>query len=362
MPLKIIRQDITKIKCDAIVNPSNRHLKPGGGADLAIHNAAGKKLYEYCQTLGGCAVGSAVVTPAFKLPARYVIHTAGPDWLKEENPREILASCYRECLKLAAERKCKTVAFPLIGAGTYGCPRGDVLRIATKVISEFLFENEMLVYLVVYDKDSFDVSQKVFSDVASFIDDNYVTEHAMMRASLSGATGGRIVGGRPADERFAERKVSQMRSSELQSEEIVASAAPMSDAMDFGSAAPLLSLDDMIRNMDKGFADTLFFYIDKKGITDVECYKRSNVDKKTFSKIKCNKNYKPSKVTAISFAIGLKLDSKETEHLLRSAGFSLSNNNLFDVIIQYFTTTGKYEDIFDVNEILYKYDQVTLGV
>ena len=364
MPLKIIRQDITKIKCDAIVNPSNRFLKAGGGADLAVHNAAGKKLDEYCQKIGGCEVGHAVVTPAFKLPAKYIIHTAGPDWLKEEKPEEILVSCYRECLKKAAEHRCKAVAFPLIGAGTYGCPRGDVLRIATKVISEFLFENEMLVYLVVYDKSSFDISKKVFSDVASFIDDNYVASHSFMHPSFNQA----FCGG------FEERKSMSERHEKREKEEGIfgdarscddmtfGSAAPLCESMVLGNAAPSVSLDDMIRNMDKGFAETLFFYIDKKGITDVDAYKRSNVDKKTFSKIKCNKNHKPSKVTVISFAIGLKLDKGETEHLLRTAGFSLSNNNLFDVIIQYFVTTGKYEDIFDVNEVLYKYDQVMLGV
>ena len=352
MPLKIIRQDITKINCDAIVNPSNRFLEPGGGADLAIHRAAGEELYKYCQQIGGCEVGKAVITPAFNLPCRFVIHTAGPNWFKVENPEKILTSCYRESLKLAVENDCESVAFPLIGAGAYGCPKADVLRVATKVISEFLFENEMLVYLVVYDKNAFDVSKKVFADVSAYIDDNYVAEHSEMRVFFN--------------EEYAEYTSStpkNFRKRRIEAEHDIAEkkmCVPMCNSM-LGGGVPE-SLDDMIRNMDKGFADTLFYYIDKKGITDVDAYKRSNVDKKTFSKIKCNKNHKPSKVTVVSFAIGLKLDEEETNHLLRTAGFSLSNNNLFDVIIQYFVTTGKYEDIFDVNEVLYKYDQLMLGV
>ncbi|MBQ8836822.1 MAG: macro domain-containing protein [Clostridia bacterium] len=352
MPLKIIRQDITKINCDAIVNPSNRFLEPSGGADLAIHNAAGEELYAYCQKLGGCEVGKAVITPAFNLPARFVIHTAGPNWFKAENPEEILISCYRESLKLAVKNDCESIAFPLIGAGAYGCPKADVLRVATKVISEFLFENELLVYLVVYDKNAFDVSKKVFADVSAYIDDNYVAEHSEMRVFFN-----------EEYEEYTSSNRKGFRKRRIEAERDIAEkkmCAPMCSSAVGGGVTE--SLDDMIRNMDKGFADTLFFYIDKKGITDVDAYKRSNVGKKTFSKIKCNKNHKPSKVTVISFAIGLKLDLEETEHLLRTAGFSLSNNNLFDVIIQYFVTTGKYDDIFDVNEVLYKYDQVMLGV
>lgn len=351
MPLKIIRQDITKIKCDAVVNPTNRFLEPGGGADLAIHNAAGEELYKHCQKLGGLEVGRAVITPAFKLPARFVIHTAGPNWFKAEKPEEILSSCYRESLKLAVENNCESVAFPLIGAGAYGCPKADVLRIATKVISEFLFENEMLVYLVVFDKNAFDISKKVFADVSAYIDDNYIAEHSEMRVLLN-----------EEYEEYPSPARGVFKKRRIAAEADLAEAKMCMPMCQSAVGSMPKSLDDMIRKMDKGFADTLFFYIDKKGISDVEAYKRSNVDKKIFSKIKCKPDYKPSKMTAVSFAIGLKLDEEETNHLLRTAGFSLSNNNLFDVIIQYFVTTGKYENIFDVNAVLYKYDQVMLGV
>ena len=356
MPLKIIRQDITKIKCDAIVNPSNRHLYPGGGADLSIHEAAGPELLAYCEKLGGCEVGKAKITPAFMLPCKYVIHTAGPNWHRLENAEEVLASCYKECLNLAKENNCETVAFPLIAAGAYGFPKQSVLKIATSVISDFLFENEMLVYLVVFDKNAFEISEKLFCDVASYIDDNYVeqnAEHQIVEGRYSNYPKGSL--SREALEERRNRVLEERAAKQMICEcESVCLNVPMEKNKE--------DLDDWFKRMDKGFADTLFYYIDQKGITDVEAYKRSNVSKKTFSKIKCNPDYKPSKLTAVSFAIGLKLNLDETNHLLKTAGFALSECSRFDVIIQYFIETGEYKDIFDVNAVLYKFDQQLLGV
>lgn len=336
MPLKIIRQDITKIKCDAIVNPTNRFLNPDGGTDLAIHRAAGERLLEECRRIGKCAVGDAVITPAFDLPCKYVIHTAGPNWYEEKDPEGLLVSCYTRCLELALDSGCESMAFPLISSGLYGYPKDKVLSVATRVIGDFLFENELQVYLVVYDKDSYEVSRRVFSDVQAFISDNYVDALSQRFTRFFAPSA-------PLKERRADKGI-------CRNKEILCDC----------SAAP--SLDDMIESMDKGFAETLFYYIDKKGVSDVECYKMSNVDKKTFSKIKCNKDYKPSKITAVSFAIGLRLDIDETEHLLNTVGMSLSKSSLFDVIIEYFIRSGEYETVFDVNEVLYKYDQVLLGV
>ncbi len=359
MPLKIIRQDITKIECDAIVNPSNRHLYPGGGADLSIHEAAGPELLAYCEKLGGCEVGKAKITPAFKLPCKYVIHTAGPNWHRLENAEEVLASCYKECLNLAKENNCETVAFPLIASGAYGFPKQSVLKIATSVISDFLFENEMLVYLVVFDKNAFEISEKLFCDVASYIDDNYVEQNAEHQ----------IVEGRYSNypmqslrrEELEERRerVLEERAAKQMICECESVCLNMEEQDEFIKSD---DIDDWLKRMDKGFADTLFYYIDKKEITDVEAYKRSNVSKKTFSKIKCNPDYKPSKLTAVSFAIGLKLNLDETNHLLKTAGFALSECSRFDVIIQYFIETGEYKNIFDVNAVLYKFDQQLLGV
>ena len=344
MPLKIIRQDITKIECDAIVNPSNSHLCPGGGADLSIHRAAGPELLAYCEKMGGCEVGKAKITPAFNLPCKYVIHTVGPVWQENQKSVDLLMSCYKECLQLAKENNCETVAFPLISSGAYGFPKKSVMKIATTVISDFLFENEMLIYLVVFDKKAFEISEKLFCDVAEYIDDNYIDKHQ------------RTCG------RFGNRPTQAFRRCEF--EEIEDKQILLEESVCLSQAIPCDSEDigEWLKQMDKGFADTLFYYIDKKEITDVDAYKRSNVSKKTFSKIKCDPNYKPSKLTAVSFAIGLQLDFDETTHLLKTAGFALSESSIFDLIIQYFIETGNYETIFDVNEMLYYYDQQLLGV
>ncbi len=358
MPLKIIRQDITKIKCDAIVNPSNEYLSPGGGTDAAIHEAAGPKLLEACKKLGGLAIGEAKLTPAFNLPCKYVIHTAGPIWRDgEHNEQALLEACYRNALTLAAEKKCKSVAFPLISSGVYGYPKEAVLKIAMRVIGDFLLDNEVLVYIVVYDKTSYAISEKLFADVTSYIDDAYIDEPPMLMSMPMQAS---MLGDAPV-ERVKRRRVSKTKK---EYKDIVQGCgrAPELLALEEKLATKEASLEDMLCKMDKGFAETLFDYIDAKGMTDVECYKRANVDKKTFSKIKCNKNYKPSKVTAVSFAIALRLNLEETDRLLRTVGMSLSHSNKFDVIIEYFIKTGNYENIFDVNETLYQFDQVTLGV
>lgn len=342
MPLKIIRQDITKIKCDAIVNPTDRHFSHGGGVDEAIHKAAGAELYKACCAHGELEDGDAIVTPAFSLPSKYVIHTVGPVWFGGYLDEEAtLRSCYSACLALAVSNKCQSVAFPLIASGTFCFPKDRVLKIATDVIGDFLFKHEMLVYIVVYDKDSYEISEKLFADIESFIDDNYIKS------------------AQEDDDLDEFLPISYCRSRSNHSKELPSDYAPSPRASMPHAAT---SLEDMLKNLDCGFAEMLFRFIDEKGLSDVECYKRANVDKKTFSKIKCNKDYKPSKVTAVSFAIALRLNIDETNRLLNTVGMSLSRSSKFDVIIEYFITTGNYESIFDVNEVLYKLDQITLGV
>ncbi len=322
MPLQIIRQDITLIKCDAVVNPTDSLLSGSGGADAAIHDAAGARLYEHCEGIGSLSVGEAIITPAYDMPyCKHIIHVAGPMWRGGlDGERVLLRSCYLEALKLAWENKCRSVAFPLIASGTYGYPKDKVLKLATATISEFLLKHEMDIYLVVYDVDSYEISKSLKSELDKYINRVYRGE-----------------------EIFEERAF------------YTAKAMPMRayDEADFAT------LPDF--ELDKGFSDTLFDYIDAKGVTDVEAYKRSNVSRKVFSKIKCTKNYTPSKITAVSFAIGLRLNLEETEHLLGTAGMCLSRSSKFDVIIEYFIKTGKYQDIHEVNETLYQYDQVLLG-
>ena len=352
MPIRIIRQDITKIKCDAIVNPTNRHMWPGGGADAAIHEAAGPELLEYCQKLGGVSVGEAKITPAFNLPCKYVIHTAGPEWeggLSGE--RVLLRSCYKESMKLAIEHRCKTVAFPLIASGLYGYPKDKVLKEATDVLSKFLKQYEMDVYIVVYDKTAYSISRELYDDVQSFVDNFYVEMHSDMFDNFR------------EEDTYASYKASRIMCEKLSApeepnEDCSIEAPVCCDSVPFQSAR----LDKMLKDMDKGFAETLFDYIDKKGLTDVEAYKCANVSRKTFSKIKCDKHHKPSKITAISFAVGLHLNLDETKHLLSTAGLALSRADKFDVIIEYFIMSGKYKTIHDVNEVLYQFDQLLLGV
>lgn len=316
---------------DAVVNPSNENLWPGGGVDDAIHNAAGPGLLVKCQTPGGCPVGEARITDAFGLPSRYIIHTAGPRWRGgTENEEQLLISCYRNCLRLAKENNCETVAFPLISSGTYGYPKDRVLKVAISTISDFLFENEMLVYIAVFDKESYEFSEKLFADVTEYVDDNYV---------------------------FAHMDIARSNMYFRYSLSAKSSTVPEEDKVWFCAST---RLDDMINNLDEPFSVMLLKLIDKKGMTDVECYKKSNVSKKTFWKIVNQKDYRPGKNTVLCFAVGLGLTLEETQSLLKTVGFTLSHSSKFDVVVEYFISNGIY-DIFEINEALFKFDLPCLG-
>ncbi len=330
MPLQIIRNDITKMKVDAIVNAANSSLLGGGGVDGAIHAAAGPELLQECKTLGGCDTGKAKITGAYHLPSKYIIHAVGPRWQGgKHHEKELLESCYRHCLELAKAKEYQSIAFPLISSGIYGYPKEQALKVAMDVIREFLFENEMNVYLVIFDKAAYRISGKLFADIAEYIDDNYVDKHMDYRRE-------------------------QMRMN-----------APVQPMMSYSvcESKCLISEDDLdakLKQIDESFAEMLLRKIDEKGITDAECYKKANIDRKLFSKIRSNMNYKPSKPTAIAFAIALELSLDETEDMLRKAGFALSNSNKFDIIIQYFISHENY-NIFEINEALFAFDQSLLG-
>lgn len=330
MPIKIIRQDITKLECDAIVNAANNTLLGGGGVDGAIHRAAGKQLLEECRTLGGCKTGEAKITGAYNLPCKYVIHTVGPVWHNGNyGEKDLLTSCYKNSLELAKEYECKSVAFPLISSGAYGYPKDKALRVATDTISDFLLENEMLVYIVVFDKNSFSIGKKLFCDIRQYIDDNYAEQFANRRRGVFETT--------------------------------VMSADIDCDGMPCAPSMQKASLDEMLLQIDESFSQMLLRKIDEKGMTDSQCYKKANIDRKLFSKIKSNVNYKPSKTTAIAFAIALELNLDETKDFLMKAGFALSHSNKFDIIIEYFITNKNY-NIFEINEALFEFDQCLLGV
>jgi len=333
MPLEIVRNDITKMNVDAIVNAANESLLGGGGVDGAIHYAAGPGLLAECKTLGGCKTGKAKITGGYNLPAKYVIHTVGPIYEDgKHNEKALLESCYRESLALAKAHNCETVAFPLISSGVYGYPKDQALKVAIDVISDFLLENEMKVYIVIFDKAAYKISEKLFSDIAEYIDDNYVGEHTdyrresmRMNAPMQASTG------------FFE-----------------------ADLCECKAMLPEEDLDERIKQIDESFSQMLLRKIDEKGMTDAECYKKANIDRKLFSKIRSDVHYKPSKPTAIAFAISLELTLSETEDMLKNAGFALSHSNKFDIIIEYFISKGNY-NIFEINEALFAFDQSLLG-
>ena len=349
MPLKIIRQDITKMEVDAIVNPTNKYMRPGGGVDAAVHAAAGEELFAYCQTLGGLSLGEAKITPAFNLPCKYVIHTAGPIWKDGlSGERVLLRSCYKESMELAVKNHCRTVAFPLIASGLHGYPKDKVLKEAIEVLSGILKRCEMDVYILVYDKTAYSISNDLYDGVTAFVDNFYVEMNSDVLDNFR------------EERNYARyRDERRMRNETCLEKE---SADDLACSFRCESYRPDDDLGGLFGDMDKSFAETLFDYIDKKNLSDVDAYKRSNVSRKTFSKIKCDKYYNPSKITAVSFAVGLHLDLDETKHLLSTAGLTLSRSVKFDVIIEYFIRSGKYETIHDVNAVLYQFDQVLLGV
>ncbi|MCC8195192.1 MAG: O-acetyl-ADP-ribose deacetylase [Ruminococcus sp.] len=337
MPLRIIRNDITKMKVDAIVNAAKSSLLGGGGVDGAIHEAAGPGLLEECKALGGCETGGAKITGAYSLPCKHVIHTVGPVYRdgKHGEP-ELLGSCYRESLRLAKEAGCESVAFPLISSGVYGYPKAEALRIAVDTIGEFLEDNDTTVYIVIFDRTAYRIGEKLYSDIEAYIDDKYVDEHS---------------------DGFAERHRRMLfaRRDEIE-EDSVCACMPMSAPK---MAAPM-SLEDAVGQIDESFSDMLLRKIDESGMTDAQVYKKANIDRKLFSKIRSAKNYKPSKPTALAFAIALELSLDETKDLLMKAGFALSHSSKSDIIIEYFISHGNY-NIFEINEALFAFDQSLLG-
>ena len=345
MPLHIIREDITNMKVDAIVNTTNEEMVGYSGVDYAVHKKAGKLLDEECAKIAPLGLGTAKITKGYDLDAKYIIHTSGPVWhggLLGESI--ILKSCYIESLKLAVANGCKTIAFPLISAGTYGYPKDQVLKFAIQVITEFLYEHELTVYLCVFDRNSYEFSKTLYAQIKRVIEDTDKEERSATLFKTVRAQGDVI---RPNS------KVQIRKSCAVSSVEL--------DANTQCSSVKGKSLDEYMRDMDKSFAFKLFEWIDIKGMTDIECYKKANVDKKTFSKIKCNPDkYKPSKPTAVAFAIALKLSFEETQDLLASAGLTLSRSFTFDKIIRYFIQNEVY-DIFEINEALFEFDQVLLG-
>lgn len=323
MPLHIVRNDITVMKADAIVNAANESLLGGGGVDGAIHRAAGPELLKECRTLGGCKTGQAKLTKGYRLPAKYVIHTVGPVWRGGGcGEKELLISAYRSSLELALAHGCETVAFPLISSGVYGYPKDQALKIAVDTIGDFLLTHDMTVWLVIFDRDAYTIGGKLFADIAAYIDDRYVDERADSR----------------------EQQYRRM----------------MTAAPSFCAAEAPGSLDEALSRLDESFSQMLLRKIDERGMTDAQCYKKANIDRKLFSKIRSDVHYKPSKPTAMAFAVALELPLDEARDLLQKAGFAFSRASKFDIIVEYFIARRNY-NIFEINEALFAFDQSLLG-
>lgn len=331
MSFTIIRNDITKMQTDAIVNAANTELQMGGGVCGAIFKAAGvKELQAACNKLSPIQTGEAVITPGFALSAKHIVHTAGPVYRDgQHGEADLLRACYINSLTVAAENGCESITFPLISSGIFGYPKKNALQVATQAIQDYVAEHDMKVYLAVFDKDAFTISEQLLGGVESYIDEHYVNEHIDRRRGISLL-------------------------------DVERSAIFAEEAMSMPIAAAAKGLDELIENLDEPFSQTLLRLIDAKGKTDVEVYKRANIDRRLFSKIRSGKAYMPSKRTAIAPAIALELTLRETEDFLNRAGYALSHSQKFDVIVEYFIVDGRY-DIFEINEVLFHYDQPMLG-
>lgn len=347
MPFEIVRNDIVNMQVDAVVNTANPEPVIGTGVDSAIHKKAGNELLEARKKIGCIDFGDAAITPAFNLNAKYVIHTVGPVWEDGNHQEErILSSCYRKSLALAKENGCESIAFPLIATGNYGFPKSLALQIAVREISAFLLENEIQIYLVVFGKESFELSEKLFKSVSSFIDENYISEKIFDEYGSESVHSSRL-----EPRRLKEKlKFKGQIQADFSAEKCASSAIPRSSD----------EWENRLKNLDAGFSETLLRLIDRTGKKDSEIYKKANVDRKLFSKIRNNMDYKPSKTTALAFAFALELDIDETRDFIARAGFALSHSSKFDVIVEYFLVNRNY-DIYELNEVLFAFDQPLIG-
>ena len=337
MPFEIVRNDICNMQVDAIVNAANPRPVVGYGVDSKLHQKAGKGLLSARQQIGDIAFGDAAITPAFDLDAQHVIHAVSPVWIDgEHNEAKLLEQCYAKALKLALTHQCESIAFPLLASGSNGFPKGQALQIAIHAISKFLMDNEMQIYLVVYDRKAVTLSEKLFHEVKSYIDDTYIEEP-----------------------RPARRNLLRCRALEgIQFKGMCACAAPAEDECAPPMAAPR-SLDDLMDELEESFSENLLRLIDQKGLKDPDVYKKANVDRKLFNKIKNNRDYKPNKSTCLAFALALELNLDETRDFIGRAGYALSHSSKFDIIIEYFIREKNY-DIFELNQVLFRFGQPVL--
>lgn len=355
MPFEIIRNDIVNMQVDAVVNTANPKPVIGSGVDTAIHKKAGQELLLARKKIGCIDFGDAVITSGYGLDAKYVIHTVGPVW-KDGNHQEaeILASCYRKSLTLAKTHGCESIAFPLIATGNYGFPKALALQIAVQEISAFLLEHEMQIYLVVFGKDAFELSEKLFKSVSSYIDEHYIQSKTIDEYGIDNVYG----------TLSNTRRIRGTQQQNLRVREDVYAPQVLESCLELSEPMPL-SVENadwgaLLSNLDAGFSETLLMLIDRTGKKDSEIYKKANIDRKLFSKIRNNPDYKPSKSTALAFAFALELDIDETKDFISRAGFALSHSSKFDVIVEYFLVNKNY-NVIELNEVLFAFDQPLIG-
>ena len=337
MPFEIVRNDITNMCVDAIVNTANSEPVIGSGTDAMIHEKAGPKLLQARQKLGIIAPGTAKLTSAFQLQAKYVIHTVGTAWTGGDQGEEILLRrCYDASLQLALKHKCRRVAFPLIGAGNYGFPKDKALQIAIAAFSAFLTEHEMQIYLVVFHPKAYKLSENLFHHVVSYIDDHYV--EICEKAAIE-------------YDRYSRPSRREVRQKAVLWEGSM--SAP-------GVGQSPANLEHYLKKKDMGFIEALKLLIQKRGLKNATVYKRANMSKQHFSKLMCSPNANPTKPTAIALALALELDLAETKELIGRAGYTLTNSSIFDLIIQYYIEQRNY-NIVQINITLYEFDQSLLG-
>lgn len=367
MPFSIVRNDIARMKTDVIVNAANERLLEGGGVCGAIFAAAGaRKLRAACEKVAPCRTGSAVATPAFNASARWIVHAVGPRYIDGAHGEEtLLRGAYRSALAESARLGARSVSFPLISAGIFGYPQAEALRVAREEIDAFLATDkamvdgvEMAIYLVVFDRAAFAASLGLTDEVRSFIDENYVDSHARGHAERAADLAASMVGANfwEAEGRHGDADTLEADAYSLEPPVCAAapSSAPMSEPVDRDEIAGLLA------NLDASFSQAVLALIDASGLTDAQVYRRANLSRQLFAKIRKDGGYRPTKQTAVALAVALDLDMAQTQELLAHAGLTLSASSKFDVIVRYFIEHGRH-DIFELNAMLFAFDQPLLG-
>ena len=344
MPFKIVRNDITKMRCDAIVNTANTKPIIGSGCDYAVYKAAGKRrLSEYREkNIGEVPEGDVFLTPGFRLPARYIIHAVSPLYIDgAHGEEEKLRVCYRKSLSLAWEQRCRSIAFPVISTGSFGYPKQEGIRIAADEIQAFLQNHEMLIYLVVFDARSARYGKRFDKDLQAYIDENYVDakhheEYSVQTMALR----------RDLDDESFSPYEDDLYEDNLYEDDLYEEDSD-EDSEEENAFTQLheSKLEERMKHLTDSFSEYLLYLIEEKGMTNADVYKRALVDKKTFSKIKNHAEYHPQKMTAMCLCIGAKLNLDETRDLLARAGYALSPCDKTDIIFSYFIENQIYDMI-----------------